>query len=112
MIAHYHPILAAPMTQKRTTPGSGVCSLPALANTHWPLKPSAMMRLLERDKRFKPTFVYPSLLEAQNRAGQPLVRARVSGFCRVRGAPSSSMKVNRSMLLVPVRRRMAASPVR
>jgi len=60
-----------------------VCSLPALANTHWPLKSSAMMRLLERDKRFKPTFVYPSLLEAQNRAGQPLVRARVSGFCRV-----------------------------
>jgi hypothetical protein len=44
MIAQYQLVLAAPITQKRTTPGSGVCSLPALANTHWALKSPAMIR--------------------------------------------------------------------
>ena len=69
MIAHYQLVLAAPMTQKRTTPGSGVCSLPALANTHWALQIPSNDKALELDKRFKQTFVYRSLLEAQTELG-------------------------------------------
>jgi hypothetical protein len=60
MIAHHQLVLAAPVTQKRTTPDSGVCSLPALANTHWALKSPAMIRRSNSIKGSSKTFDYPS----------------------------------------------------